>query len=237
MNKKSDNFQFSILFLNNGLENNDEENFFSQTFGGRMAFNLTGNFGLEGLAYLQTGKLGSGRDLNAWYTMLTAWFKPAGNVRMEAGLEILSGTPQREGSAGKSKSFTPLYGTNHKFNGHMDYFYVGNHINNVGLIDFFSTIDFSKNRFSAGLMPHLFFSQAGLINPDDTDKDMPRFLGLELDIYAGYRLNEFSLLRFGYSKMFASESMEVLKGGSRREPNNWTWAMLVIRPVFFKATN
>ena len=33
----------------------------------------------------------------------------------------------------ENNSFTPFYGTNHKFNGHMDYFYVGNHIGNVGL--------------------------------------------------------------------------------------------------------
>lgn len=237
LNRKADNFQFSLLFLNNGLENNDGDNFFSQTFGGRTTFQASGSFGLEGSAYFQTGKLVAGRELGAWYLMLAAWLKPADNLRMDAGLEILSGTPQRDGTDGKSKSFTPLYGTNHKFNGHMDYFYVGNHINNVGLVDLFATLDYSKDRFSAGLMPHIFFSQAGLVNPDDTDNDMPRFLGVELDLYAGYRLNEFSVLRFGYSRMFASESMEVLKGGSRSEPNHWAWAMIIIRPVIFKTTN
>ena len=44
------------------------------------------------------------------------------------------------GDASENKAFTPFYGTNHKFNGFMDYFHVGNHANSVGLIDIYTKV-------------------------------------------------------------------------------------------------
>jgi hypothetical protein len=237
LSRKSEDSQFSILFLNNGLESDSGNHYFSQTFGGRYQQAFSTSSGMEGSAYIQTGKLVTSRKLGAWYSALSGYFRPSDKVRIDMGFEILSGTDQREGTAEKSKSFTPLYGTNHKFNGHMDYFYVGNHNNNVGLVDIFSSFEYSKNRFSIGVTPHVFFSHAGIINPDIPAEDMPKFLGVELDLYGGYKINEFSQFRFGYSKMFASETMEVLKGGSRKEANHWAWLMVVIKPVLIKSVN
>ncbi len=61
---------------------------------------------------------------------------------------------------------------------------------------------------------------------------MLRYLGTEIDIFAGFSLFDNATLRAGYSQMFASESMEVLKGGSRNETNNWVWLMLILKPEF-----
>ncbi len=44
-------------------------------------------------------------------------------------------------------AFTPLYGTNHKFNGWMDYFYVGNHGSSIGLQDINAKILVNFNNF------------------------------------------------------------------------------------------
>jgi hypothetical protein len=52
---------------------------------------------------------------------------------LAAGYEYLSGNSYNK--TDKVYAFEPFYGTNHKFNGFMDYFYVGNHINSVGLHD------------------------------------------------------------------------------------------------------
>ncbi|MDZ7608893.1 MAG: hypothetical protein U5K79_25710 [Cyclobacteriaceae bacterium] len=43
------------------------------------------------------------------------------------------------------KSFNPLYGTNHKFYGYMDYFYVGNSHGQVGNGTTSGLIDLIKN--------------------------------------------------------------------------------------------
>jgi hypothetical protein len=37
--------------------------------------------------------------------------------------------------------------------------------------------------------------------------------------------------------MFATESMEFLKGGSHKEPIHWGWVMLTVKPVFFTSGN
>lgn len=62
----------------------------------------------------------------------------------------------------KNYAFNPLYGTNHAFNGHMDYFYVGNHINSVGLNDVYLKYAYKKEKF--GFTGHLhYFASAGKI--------------------------------------------------------------------------
>ncbi len=38
----------------------------------------------------------------------------------------------------------------------------------------------------------------------------------------------------GYSQMFATASMEAIKGGSSEEVNNRAWNMLNVKPVFLR---
>ena len=45
---------------------------------------------------------------------------------------------------------------------------------------------------------------------------------------------KFTTLKVGYSHMFASESMSLIKEGRPNDnTNNWAWAMLVINPKLF----
>ena len=43
-------------------------------------------------------------------------------------------------------------------------------------------------------------------------------------------------LNAGYSLMFASDSMEVLKGGDKGENNSWAWMMFTFKPKLFSYT-
>jgi len=36
--------------------------------------------------------------------------------------------------------------------------------------------------------------------------------------------------------MFATETMEVLKGGDKDENNSWTWVMITFKPKLFSHT-
>jgi hypothetical protein len=36
----------------------------------------------------------------------------------------------------------------------------------------------------------------------------------------------------GYSQIFGSKTIEILKGGDRTATSNWVWAMIVIKPSF-----
>ncbi len=115
----------------------------------------------------------------------------------------------------------------------MDYFYVGNHGGSVGLTDINATIAYKKNKFSAKLIPHFFSAAADVY--DGTNK-MDSGLGTEIDLTIGYKLSDNIVLSAGYSKMFATDSMEVLKGGDKDENNSWGWAMFTFKPKLFSYT-
>jgi len=219
----------SFLFLNTGFQNftgaangvSDGVSY-RHTAGSYFKFPIK-NINFSGSAYYQFGKANAITDLTAYQLSLEGTYK-SDKILYGLGLEFLSGTDQNGGS--KNKSFFPLYGTNHKFNGFMDYFYVGNHVNNVGLNDIFTKVVITTGKKSNLLIKgHYFSSNADLTG--DADK----YLGTELDLVFTQKLRPFVKLNVGYSHMFASESMSLIKGGRPNDnTNNWGWVQLVINP-------
>lgn len=226
-----DNFNLSLLALNNGVEfiNAAIENEvnYSQTIGGRFITNLAG-FNIDGAIYLQTGDI-KGNSISASYFGGNIKYKTSEKITIGLGFEYLSGKDMNDTST-SIKSFSPLYGTNHKFNGWMDYFYVGNHGNSVGLVDINAVFSYKKDKFSATVVPHVFSAAADIYN--GTTK-MDSSLGTEIDVKLGYKMSSDIMLNAGYSKMFATTSMEVLKGGDKNENNSWAWVMFTIKPTLF----
>lgn len=225
----------SFLALNNGYafydENDEQQVNYNQTFGTHVTY-VKNKLQADASVYFQTGKI-SDADLAAYNFALNAYYAISDNFNVGLGGEFLSGSDMNSTSH-KLESFNPWYGTNHKFNGWMDYFYVGNHINNVGLIDFNATIAYQKNKFSAKLIPHVFSSAATIVN--EVDEEMSNHLGTEIDLVIGYHFSKDILFQIGYSQMFATESMEVIKGGDKDVTNNWAWAMIVVKPSLFKTS-
>jgi hypothetical protein len=235
-NRKSDQFDFSLLFMNVGLQRDkdtgpdeDLETRYSQTFGTHMNYR-PGKVALTGSLYAQTGKDGADNDLSAYMFDIGAKFPLGSNWKGNVGIQMLSGTDDDEME--DNNSFTPLFGTNHKFNGHMDYFYVGNHVGDVGLTDIYGGLNYKKDKWSFGSAIHHFSTAADLIDTSGDKQD--KYLGLEIDLSVGYKYSKNVLVKAGYSHMFASDSMEVLKGGDSGETQNWGWVMLVFKPNFLK---
>lgn len=231
--KKWENNSISFLFLNTGFQkftgvNEDQPDgvFYRHTTGSYFKFPIE-QVNLSGSLYYQFGKANATTDLSAYQLLIEASYKPE-NTLYGLGLELLSGTDQNGES--KNKSFFPLYGTNHKFNGYMDYFYVGNHANNVGLNDFYGKVVFTTGEKSNLLFKaHYFLSNADLLN--DADK----YLGTELDLVYTQVISKSLRFNLGYSHMFASESMSLVKGGRPNDnTNNWAWAQLIIAPRLLK---
>lgn len=228
------NAKFGFLVLNNGLtydDDGDQKTAYNQTFGAFGNFNKN-RWTKNVSVYLQTGKIAEAK-LFAYNFTINVGYKLSDEFQLGVGGEFLSGTDMDE-TDGKLHSFTPWFGTNHKFNGFMDYFYVGNHSNSVGLVDVNANIKYKKGKFSMALMPHIFSSAANIINGNGTSAD--KYLGTELDFALGYKLSKNIMFNAGYSQLFASESMEILKGGDRDHAQNWAWAMLNFKPKFFSTT-
>lgn len=237
---KESKVNVSLLALNNGLQAKDDDgNFisnkirYSQTIGGRLNYKASDKVKVNSNAYVQTGEDVVGKEITAYLFSLDLDFKVSDDLTLSAGFERQSGNNQINQTAGTNTAFNPFYGTNHKFNGLMDYFYVGNHINSVGLQDnFIKAVQKIGKKSKLILFVHN-FSAVGRIN-DGTGNSADSGLGNEVDLVFVQKVNSDVMLKVGYSQMFAENSMEILKGGSTAATSNWAWVMLSVSPKFIK---
>lgn len=228
------NFSGSLLVLNNGFQNFTGEGDARtadgvsnlQTLGTHLEYNK-GSFGAAFNAFLQSGERQNSIDVSGAYLLgLDLTYKASAKIGLGIGTELISGN--KADTADKTEAFFPLYGTNHKFNGLMDYFYVGNHANSIGLFDVHASANFKVGDKSDLLIQLLNFSG---------EQELPftgKSLGTELDLVFSKAFNGYSLV-IGYSHLFASDGMYELKGvaeDAAANSQNWAWAMLVIKPKF-----
>lgn len=248
-------FGVSILALNNGLpwissDTTESGNFkekvaYSQTIGARGTYKKE-KIKVNAAFYIQTGKvtidttndniMDATKDLSAMYFAADAAFAISEMFSIGAGFEYFTGNSMKDPDK-KDQAFKPLYGTNHKFNGWMDYFYVGSFMNSVGLLDIYLPFTFTKDKISAALIPHYFSAANDVYGFDENGngKDYSNGLGTEVDLVFGYQVAKNATVKVGYSQMFATESMQVLKGGNYENTNNWAWVMIDFKPSFFKS--
>jgi len=192
-----------------------------------------------GSFYYQTGKFISDKNLNAYNFKLEFMYNITKQFSAGAGYEVLSGTSETDTTSTTNNSFTPLFGTNHRFNGYMDYFYVANHINSVGLQDLYFKVQYKKNKFGAGVDVHLFSSAADILDQQEFAKSgefkaLNSSLGTEIDATLKYKFSDAVTFQGGYSHMLGTESLVALKGGDKDEISNWAYLMITFKPVFFK---
>jgi hypothetical protein len=237
--KEFDKLGVSALILNTGVQNPDTfvdtTMWYSQTFGVYANYKI-GTYSINFAGYYQTGKEGTtGLDLSAYYLNAEVTTPLDFGIAPTLGVELISGTDQEELSPTKMNSFTPLFGTNHKFNGHMDYFYVGNHAANVGLTDFYLSAKYKRGIITPYAAFHYFMSSGKILDPADPTSTLSSSLGLEIDLAMGLDMGEYVAFSAGYSHMFATASMEAVKAvGDHGATNNWAWVMLTFTPDFFQ---
>lgn len=221
-----ENFSGSLLLLNNGFQKFETDGVTPdgvnslQTLGTHLDYKKDG-FGVAANAFLQTGDQIKG----AYLLGLDFSYKASPKVGLGAGIEIISGN---DPTSTKNEAFFPLYGTNHKFNGFMDYFYVGNHVNSIGLFDVHASANFTLSETSSLLIKALNFSGEQELASGE------KSLGTELDLVFTKKFKGYNMV-LGYSHMFAADGMYELKGVTEADASdtqNWAWAMLVIKPKF-----
>ncbi|MBO0323740.1 alginate export family protein [Muricauda sp. CAU 1633] len=232
LKQKWESFAASLVLLNNGFQNfdgNDNADGLSslQTLGTHLTYKK-GSFGLAANAFIQTGERQGGLDVKGAYLLgLDLSYKASSTVGLGAGIEIISGNDGQ--TAGETSAFFPLYGTNHKFNGLMDYFYVGNHANSVGIFDIHASANFKLGENSDLLAKVWNFKG---------EQDLPsgeNALGTEVDLVFTQKFKGYAL-KIGYSHLFPADGMYELKGvpeADAASTQNWAWAMLIIKPKLF----
>ena len=205
LHKGLDNMNVSALYLNkDGLI----------TTGGRLSAKIKG-VALNINAYEQSNGIKSG-------SLLGIDGGRAINDKLKLGFSY----EMQTGDTEEQLAFAPVFGTNHKFNGHMDYFYVGNHGSSVGLEDLSISLGYQMKDFSFKGTYHQFNAYADMGALDGN-------LGSEIDLALVYPFSEDVTFKLGHSFYLATESMQSLKGGDINGVNNWSYLMLVIKPTFF----
>lgn len=237
-NRTFDKGAISVLFHNDGRQiQADTSQAFRQTYAVLGNYNL-GDVKLDGELYYQGGKDGNDLEVSALMFAVHGTYE-TDITPLTLGFEYLSGTARSED---KNKSFNPLYGTNHKFYGFMDYFYVGNgHGQSTGgrtsgLIDVHLKTKFKlgqKSNLGANL--HYFASPVKIFEGFGINGDTyGATLGTEIDLVYTMTLSQNVKFNLGYSQMFATETMEAVKGGGDASAfNNWAWAMISFKPQLF----
>lgn len=228
----------SFLVQNDGRQvASDSTSAYRQTLAA-LGSAKVGGMNLNGEFYYQTGKNTAKNDISAFLLALNATFQTS-ITPITIGLDYLSGTSINDS---KDKSFNPLYGTNHKFYGFMDYFYVGNFHgqqgNVAGLLDVYAKANFKLGeKSSLQTHFHLFNSAADLYDLNNVTQSIDKYLGSELDLVFTCKLDKNVTLNLGYSQMFASESMEHVKTtpGDHSALNNWAWFMINFNPIIFSS--
>ena len=240
--KDFENFKASLLVMNLGQEGVDaltnnllNKTLYQQTVGGRFGYNNDA-LAVNAAIYSQFGDMPNDvTTIGGLLFSIDAGYTLAEKHTLFAGFEHISGNDNVNPTVNKNEAFNPYFGTNHKFNGLMDYFYVGNHVNNVGLNDIqFGYKGKLTDKINAGLAVHLFSSDGELDDPSTAAIDaMAKSLGTEIDLTAGYKLSKEVGFAFGYSHMLGTDTMVALKGGDKNETANWAWLMVSIKPTFF----
>jgi len=207
-----------------------ERTYFRFTYGGIIGWQA-GKKSLEMHAFLQSGETNAGKTISAWYLAPVGRLKLSNRLNMLAGAEIFSGNDHSKNEE-KFKVFVPLYGANHVFNGHLDYFTnIPQHTRNAGLVNpFLNFLYQASDKVIVKADYHYFALKHGSL-PGSPEVD--KYLGSEIDLSVQFVFSKQLDLQVGYSTMFASETMELLKQGSSKEPTYWGWVMLTVKPVFF----
>ena len=175
----------------------------------------------------QHGKNRVGSDISAFYFGAHAATNATDQLRTTLGMELLSGNDPED--ADTYRAFDPTHGAGHSNHGFMDYFTnIPAHTRGAGLVN-----PFIKNRYRMNARTnlhgdlHLFFIQNDFIHAGE---EISKYLGTEVDLMINYGFNDFTRIIGGFSMMFGSESMEIIKSGSKDEPAYFVYLMLRIRP-------
>ena len=189
------------------------------------------------------------RKLNALDLAFDAAYTLKEKFSAGLGYEYLSGqsgTDTTKAYKEINHSFNPFFGTNHKFNGYMDYYYVGNHINNCGLQDLYVKLKYNVEKWNIALDFHQFMAAANVLDSKELAKSgqykaMSSSLGSEIDITFVYNLPGGVALTAGYSHYLPTETLGIVKNvkdwkgdGRVDQTSNWAYVMITFKPNFLK---
>ena len=257
LNKKFGSFGASLLFVNVGWQSPIGKNASRcfQTAGTHLEYKKDALFASGKFYYQMSGDSGSYtgtttyKTAAAWMAGVDVQYTIAKKFTVGAGLEMMTGQSQTDTTKAYTEvnhTFNTLFGTGHKFNGYMDYYFAGSGHMNAGLQDIYVKLKYKEEKYWAGLDVHLFSTTADVFDIKKSAQmgmimAMNKSLGTEIDFTLAYNLNKMVTLQCGYSQYLLTETTAAVKGLYRnngdpdtRQTANWAYLMLTFKPNFLK---
>jgi hypothetical protein len=220
----------SALWINDSFEGGTEDRLttsYRNTVGGNVRLtDKAGPFTMLTTVYYQFGRDKSHRKLSAFLLAFKAQQKLDDKYSLQIGGDLYSGSAY-DLDAGKSNSFNKLYGSNHSFNGSIEYWRT---LPSQGLIDLYAG---ATARFSPKVDLNVTYHH--FRTAKEFDADSKKSIGSEIDITANYTFSSRFALQGGWSAYLANEGTDRLKrktGIDTRFPQ-WAYLQLTFKPVFF----
>lgn len=223
--------KISLLALNAVNQNPDSTNSSKQTFGFIGSKKVSKGLTLAGDFYYQTGKIGR-NNVNAFLGGLRATIATEATP-ITVGFEYISGKDDDDTSSDIT-NFSPDYGTNHAFNGLMDYFFVGPANGNVGVMDYFVKTKFKLKKGALVTNVHQFMT--GSTQLDLEGQEYSKAMAFEVDLVYVVKLAPSVTFNIGYSQLFGTDTLLALRPGDQKL-NNWAWMMVTFKPQLMKTKN
>ena len=208
----------------------DENINYRFTNGGRLEYS-DGAWYATVSGYYQWGDNKNGQKLDAWYLQPEIKYVAPFDLTVRAGAEIFSGG-NTQVINGTDKSFVPLYGVVHRFNGTMDL--IGTFptdLGNAGLINpyLFLIKNFGK-KVELRSDFHTFSNKETYYK---AGKAYDRYLGFENDWTLTYKPNSFTSLLVGFSWAEVTNTFVTIKksgtGASGHTPF-WSFVSVSFKP-------
>jgi hypothetical protein len=222
----------SAIWVNDGFQKGTtpaliKEIAYRNTAGGNIWLNAPDmpiNF--YGTGYYQFGHDPKNKQLNAYLLAgkVTGHVMPL--LSLTLGEDYYSGSSATL-ATDKDNTFNKLYGTNHSFNGSMEYWTTPP---TQGLSDTY--LDVETKPFAGFIADATFHKFSLAKQPKKGNKD----LGSELDLTLTYPLSSQVSLQGGYSTYFTTNAVNIAKNitTSSRTPQ-WAFVMISFKPTFLAA--
>jgi len=220
---------FSFLHIASGVTETDSTNtlHFRQTTGIYTDYK-NNNLKLRGNAYYQYGENKTGINISAFLIDADIAYK-IGKLTPGLGLSYLSGNKNPGGTT--DNLFNVLYGTRHKYFGHMDYFRdFAKHTKEGGLADFYAYLEyeFSKTLSLINIGHYFRLAQTNVNTPNDKD------LGYENELMLKYKFNDWGSIKSGYVFYIPTKSFKILQDVINDNFSQFFYLELTIKSTLFK---
>jgi hypothetical protein len=232
--KLSDKWNLTTLNSFDGFESlyGSDALYVRGTSGGRIDFKHKG-FAATLSGYYQYGHSNYAQKISAFY-LQPEFSLSTKHIDAKLGMEYVSGRNSLDPFK-QTSSFSTLYGAAFKFMGNLNYFVrFPSDAQDKGLINPYLKLSFKiSDKFKLISETHAFLTEKYFYGSSSSPG--PVFLGVENDFQVKYKVNDFISIHTGVAVMFASPSMELIKGGDSARTPVYSYFMVTFTPNLFES--